>query len=873
MMRYLATTIQFWLIAAAAVLSLSVQAQSLVVSSASGPVGGLATPVPVTVTLTNGTTAATAVIDIDARLTYNPVILTISAAGSCTVLTPGNILISRPDGSPIANGVICSLTAINIASGAPIGSTPLTLANGAGSGCTNAVGNTISCGYVSGAVSVSPAAGGVTYTVPPTTLTFATTAPGTNTSASVPVAAAAGNSAALQLSQCMITGANATDFSVTAPVGATTVAAGSTINVGLRFAPIGATPSSRSANLTCPTPNATSPNATSFTVALTAPVGIAGATRLEVGSATGQAGATAMPLPLTVTFTNGTTASTTVRDIDARLTYNPAILSIAVSGSCLILAPGNILISKPDNGTPIADGVICNLTTINIAAGAALGSTPLTIANGAGSGCTNAAGDETPCGYVSGTVMVSSNTAPTLTPATGVTRQQGSAASNSIIATISDAQSSPGSLTVTAPSVPAGLTVSSLVNAAGTVSANLAASCSASVGANSVGLSASDGSLSTAGNLSVNVTANAAPTLGSYPATRVVPASATSVTPSVAPSDNGNIATLTATAPGFTGTLSGNTTTGVITISNAGPGSLTPYVVTVIATDNCGLTSTRTFNLNVNFLADLSVLKTDGVSTYVSGSVLVYSIQLNNLGPDAAPNVVFTDTVPATLTGVTWSCASTGGGVCPQASGTGNINATVATLPANGRLSYTLQASLISPLPASVINTAQVNIAGLPIVDPVLNNQSATDIDLPENIFKDGFEQGSLVVGTAAGQAGATATPLPVAVTFTNSTTDATAVRDIDARLTYNPAVLSITAAGACAVLTPGNILISKPDNGTPIADGVICNLTTITIAAGTALGSTPLTLANGSGSGCTNAAGSTISCGYVSGAVTVTAN
>ena len=751
MTRYSVRTIKSLLIAAAAALSLSVQAQSLVVGSASGSVGAAATPMPVTVTLTNGTTAATAVIDIDARLTYNPAILTISTAGSCTVITPGNILISRPDGSPIANGVICSLTAINIASGAPIGSTPLTLANGTGSGCTNAAGNAISCGYTSGAVSISPAAGGVTYTTPPTTLAFATTAPGANTSASVPVAAAAGNSAALQLSQCTISGTNATDFSVTAPVGATTVAAGNTTNVGLRFAPIGATPSNRSASLICPTPNATSPNATSFIVALTGPVGIAAATRLEVGSAAGQAGATAMPLPVAVTFTNGVTAATAVRDIDARLTYNPAVLSIAVSGSCSILTPGNILISKPDNGTPIVNGVICNLTTITIAAGAALGSTPLTIANGAGSGCANAVAEKTPCGYVSGAVTVGLNTAPTLTPATGVTRQQGSAASNSIIATVTDAQSSPGSLTVTAPSVLAGLTVSSLVNAAGTVSANLAASCSASVGANSVGLSVSDGSLSTGGNLSVNVTANAAPTLGTYPATRVVPATTISVTPSVAPSDNGSVATLTATAPGFTGTLSGNASTGVITISNAGLGSLTPYVITVTATDNCGLISTRIFNLNVNFLADLSVLKTNGVSTYVSGSVLTYSIVLNNLGPDAAPNVVFTDNVPVTLTGVTWTCAATGGAVCPQASGTGNINATVATLPANGRLSYTLQASLISPLPASVINTAQVSIAGLAIVDPVLNNQSATDIDLPENIFQDGFEQGSLVVGSAAG--------------------------------------------------------------------------------------------------------------------------
>lgn len=112
----------------------------------------------------------------------------------------------------------------------------------------------------------------VNYTVPPATLTFASTAPGANLSQNVPVAAAALNTAPLQLSQCTIAGANAADFSVTAPVGATTVAAGTTTNVVVRFAPTGLTPATRVATLTCPTPNATAPNTASFTVALSGAV-------------------------------------------------------------------------------------------------------------------------------------------------------------------------------------------------------------------------------------------------------------------------------------------------------------------------------------------------------------------------------------------------------------------------------------------------------------------------------------------------------------------------------------------------------------------------------------------------------------------------
>jgi Cadherin-like domain len=70
------------------------------------------------------------------------------------------------------------------------------------------------------------------------------------------------------------------------------------------------------------------------------------------------------------------------------------------------------------------------------------------------------------------------------------------------------------------------------------------------------------------------------------------------VTPNAAPTDNGTVSTVTASAPSFTGTLTGNATTGVITVQTAGPGG--SYTVTVTATDNCGTTTTTTFQLVVN---------------------------------------------------------------------------------------------------------------------------------------------------------------------------------------------------------------------------------------------------------------------------------
>src|SRR5262249_21884924 len=129
---------------------------------------------------------------------------------------------------------------------------------------------------------------------------------------------------------------------------------------------------------------------------------------------------------------------------------------------------------------------------------------------------------------------------------------------------------------------------------------DVAAGCNAAVGPNMVGLKATDNAGNTTNvNLTVNVGANTAPVLGNYPATGPInPGTSTTVTPSAAPTDNGSVASIVASAPGFTGTFSVNTTTGVVNVSTAGPSGT--FTVTVTATDNCGLTATKTFTLIVN---------------------------------------------------------------------------------------------------------------------------------------------------------------------------------------------------------------------------------------------------------------------------------
>lgn len=140
-------------------------------------------------------------------------------------------------------------------------------------------------------------------------------------------------------------------------------------------------------------------------------------------------------------------------------------------------------------------------------------------------------------------------------------------------------------------------------------------------------------------------------------------------------------------------------------------------------------------------LADLDVSLTNQVSTYQPDQVLIYTLILNNRGPDLAPGVRLRSALPAGLLKVRWTCASVGGAICPEAGGVEDINALVLTLPANGQLIYTLSGSVSSPAPGQIRATAAVTLpSDGTIEDPVLTNQSATDTDAIDGLLRDGFE-------------------------------------------------------------------------------------------------------------------------------------
>ncbi|WP_416970243.1 isopeptide-forming domain-containing fimbrial protein [Streptomyces sp. 4F14] len=115
-----------------------------------------------------------------------------------------------------------------------------------------------------------------------------------------------------------------------------------------------------------------------------------------------------------------------------------------------------------------------------------------------------------------------------------------------------------------------------------------------------------------------------------------------------------------------------------------------------------------TLTLKMPSSVAVNVTKT-GPSTAAPGDKVEFVVTVTN--PNAYPvnGVSLTDTVPSSLTGVTWTCVT--GSTCGSASGSGNSISTTVDVPANGtariRVSGTVAASASG---TTVTNTAQITL-------------------------------------------------------------------------------------------------------------------------------------------------------------------
>ena len=151
--------------------------------------------------------------------------------------------------------------------------------------------------------------------------------------------------------------------------------------------------------------------------------------------------------------------------------------------------------------------------------------------------------------------------------------------------------------------------------------------------------------------------------------------------------------TITATFAVPSGYTTPNPIVNTATVTSATPPALSP--------------SATTSTLVAAPVTDLRLTKTNGVNGVVAGLPTTYTITITNTaGPSDAIGATVTDTFPATLTGVTWTCAGTGGGVCP-ASGSGDINTSV-TVPVGASVVFTATGTVDPAATGTLVNAAQV---------------------------------------------------------------------------------------------------------------------------------------------------------------------
>ncbi|MEM8960329.1 MAG: DUF11 domain-containing protein [Acidobacteriota bacterium] len=120
--------------------------------------------------------------------------------------------------------------------------------------------------------------------------------------------------------------------------------------------------------------------------------------------------------------------------------------------------------------------------------------------------------------------------------------------------------------------------------------------------------------------------------------------------------------------------------------------------------------------------ADLSITKTDGVTTATPGGMVTYALVASNAGPADDPSVSVADNFPAPLT-CTYTSVAAGGATGNTAAGSGDIADTL-DMPAGSSVTYTATCDIDPAATGTLSNTATITGS---VSDPDSGNNSGTD--------------------------------------------------------------------------------------------------------------------------------------------------
>jgi uncharacterized repeat protein (TIGR01451 family) len=180
---------------------------------------------------------------------------------------------------------------------------------------------------------------------------------------------------------------------------------------------------------------------------------------------------------------------------------------------------------------------------------------------------------------------------------------------------------------------------------------------------------------------------NAEPTLA-YDSQALAPNGSLNINPTIGPADDGTVTSIVAQSTGtYTGGLSIDNTTGVVSFSNAAP--IGDHTITIRATDSCGAFTDASFILHVSSPADVSSTKTATVST--DGTVTYTVVLVNSSAADQFdnPGDEFKDVLSSNLALVS-ATASSGTAVADVATTTVTWNGSI---PAGGSVTIAITAT------------------------------------------------------------------------------------------------------------------------------------------------------------------------------------
>jgi OmpA-like transmembrane domain len=121
----------------------------------------------------------------------------------------------------------------------------------------------------------------------------------------------------------------------------------------------------------------------------------------------------------------------------------------------------------------------------------------------------------------------------------------------------------------------------------------------------------------------------------------------------------------------------------------------------------------------------------NGPSQVLQGAPVTYTVTVANNGSypiDSADAPTVLDTLPAALTGATWTCVGSGGATC-EPSGSGSLNSANLTLPSNGLVTYTITGTLdpTSTCGSTLSNSANADFGNTStFLDPDETNNTAS---------------------------------------------------------------------------------------------------------------------------------------------------